>query len=203
MDEWFSALSGFEKTAYVIAILGTVFFVIKLILLLAGIDGNEVEALEGADSAESVGDSEVSDAASTLQLFTIHGMSLMFAIGGLVAASVYGMTGSAFIAAPAGFICGAVALFIHAVIMRSMLRLQEDGTARKRSGIGKLAKVYLKIPKLCEGEGKINVKINGQFHEVNAVSLGEEEIPTGAQVRVVDLTDKGVYVVERDVSENI
>ncbi len=202
MGDWFSALSGFEQTAYLLAILGTVFFLLKLILQTVGIggDGSDGVDIDGDGVPDIIPDADIADgdadAVDTLHLFTIHGFALMLAIGGWSTILFYEMFGTAFLAAPLGLACGIGALFAHAYLLRATMRLQDDGTVKKRKAIGKEGTVYLRIPKKGDGEGKINFKINSQIREMPAVSRLDTTIEYGAKVIIVGLTKNGVFVVE-------
>ena len=61
--------------------------------------------------------------------------------------------------------------------------------------IGKTAEVYLKIPAHKSGTGKIQVSINGSFHELNAVTEGEE-ILSGESVKIIN-TENKILIVEK------
>jgi hypothetical protein len=54
----------------------------------------------------------------------------------------------------------------------------------------------LRIPEKRSGSGKIQVSVRGSVHELLAVTDGEE-IPSGAVVRVSEIIDEQLLLVEK------
>ncbi len=90
---------------------------------------------------------------------------------------------------------GLIFVAIFFIIIKQFLKLQEDNTFQMEKTIGKTAEVYLKIPAHKSGTGKIQVSINGSFHELNAVTEGEE-ILSGASVKIIN-TENKILIVEK------
>ena len=61
--------------------------------------------------------------------------------------------------------------------------------------IGKVATVYLRVPGGRSGKGKITVSIQGRTVEFGAVTASDDEIPTGAECRVVAMTSSNTFEV--------
>jgi threonine/homoserine efflux transporter RhtA len=80
-------------------------------------------------------------------------------------------------------------------IMRSLYRMQADGTVRIRNAIGMQATVYLRIPPAGHGPGKIHINLQNRTMEYSAVTTGDG-IPTGARVVVVDVVSPDTLEVE-------
>ena len=68
---------------------------------------------------------------------------------------------------------------------------------RNRNAIGKSGRVYLTIPASHNGEGKVNVLLQGSYVEREAVTDEEAPIPTGAEVVVVGVSGQTTLVVKR------
>ena len=209
MGEWFQALSGFGQAMFVVAVIGSVFFVFKLVLMFMGIGGDLVPDADGADAdgLDSDGDADADDgdhtaAAEALHLFSVHGLALALAMGGWSALGVYSATDLAIVAAPVGLVVGFVAMVFHAWCMRQVLKLQEDPTIDHKNAVGLTGRVYLRIPAHGEGSGKIQLVLHESLEEFEAVSQDPEPIPTGEEVRVVGLSDEGKLVVQRLSEEN-
>lgn len=79
---------------------------------------------------------------------------------------------------------GLVAVFIVATIMRSLSRLNLDGTVRIQRSVGRAGTVYLSIPAAKGGTGKIHVPVQGCMKEYKAIT-SDSELPTGTKVVVV------------------
>lgn len=83
-------------------------------------------------------------------------------------------------------VAGTAAIVAVALLMATLSRLQSGGNLDLRNAVGRVGKVYLRVPPKGEGHGKVSVEVQGRFAEVVAVSAGPS-IPTGADVRVVAL----------------
>ncbi|MCC7137297.1 MAG: hypothetical protein IT460_02570 [Planctomycetes bacterium] len=83
-------------------------------------------------------------------------------------------------------VAGTVAIVAVALLMATLARLQSGGNVDLRNAVGRVGKVYLRVPGKGTGHGKVSVEVQGRFAEVAAVSSGPD-IPTGADVRVVAL----------------
>jgi hypothetical protein len=94
-----------------------------------------------------------------------------------------------------GLILGAAAMVLTAVVMQLFLRLQADGTVALANAVGSRGEVYLTVPALRNGEGKVNVVIQDTMTECAAVTDEAEAIPTGAPVTVVGVAGPGQLIV--------
>jgi len=110
-----------------------------------------------------------------LTVRTVTAALLFFGLGGLTTL-YYGMTEPAAFA-PA-FAAGAVALYAVATLMKSLARLQADGTARVERAVGCAGTVYLRIPGANAGPGKVHLTLQNRTVEYQAVTPGTE-LPTG------------------------
>lgn len=91
---------------------------------------------------------------------------------------------------------GVIGMVVVAVILREALRLQSDGTLDIRNALGLPGTVYLTVPPARRETGKVNVTVQDQLREFEAVTDGESPIPTGAEVRVVGVTGGDTLIVE-------
>ena len=62
--------------------------------------------------------------------------------------------------------------------------------------MGKACDVYLRIPAARSGQGKVQVSFGGSVQELDAVTDGEQ-LPSGAKVRVVQLIEGRLLLVEK------
>ena len=119
---------------------------------------------------------------------TVFSWTTIVAIhGGLPAGLAFGI----------GLALGFIVMFAVAKIVQLSARLAENGTLDVRNCLGLTASVYIPIPPKGQGEGKVNVTVQGQLRELSAVTGEAEMIKTGTQVRITDLRGDTV-VVERD-----
>ncbi|HPE38056.1 MAG TPA: hypothetical protein PK567_01030 [Bacillota bacterium] len=136
-----------------------------------------------------------------------HGTGLrLFTMQGIIAfACIFGWTGLIFIhaglpiivASFLAFICGFAAMFLMALAMWGMLKLQDDGTMDIRYALRKSGETYLPIPASRERSGKIMVTVQEQITEFDAVTDDKQLIPTGASVTVIGITRGNTLIVTK------
>ena len=76
-----------------------------------------------------------------------------------------------------------------------LARIQSDGTLDVRNALGERGSVYLTVPACGQGTGKVNVTVQEQLREFEAVTEERSPIPTGSEIVVVGLTEDGTLVV--------
>ena len=141
------------------------------------------------------GDSTHGGFFSGLHIFTIRGFITFF--------TLFGWSGLLFLTLgmhwfPALFLAvqiGIIGMVAVAVILREALKLQSDGTLDVRNALGERGSVYLTVPACGQGTGKVNVTVQEQLREFEAVTEERSPIPTGSEIVVVGLTEDGTLVV--------
>jgi membrane protein implicated in regulation of membrane protease activity len=168
------------------ALVGGVLLLAQLVFGSLGAD-HDVSAHDGA--IDGALHDAASDAGSGLQLLSVRALSAavaFFGIGGLGAGSLGADTPLVFIAAA---LLGTMAMFGVAASMRAMLGLQRDATLDIRNTLGKAATVYVPVPPLLGGAGKVTLAVQGRTVEFQAVTPEGNVLPTGAPVVVVGIRD--------------
>jgi hypothetical protein len=92
-------------------------------------------------------------------------------------------------------VAGAAALYGVYWMMRVLYTLKAEGTVQIRRALGRQASVYLKIPGHKSGTGKILINLQKRTMQYLAVTSADE-IPTGANVVVVDVITPNTVEVE-------
>ena len=180
---------------YCAAIGGTILVLQFLMLLLgAGGDGDGGHTHAGGD----LGDGHVDighDQASFLKLLSLQTVSTFATFFGLIGLATEGLAWSPIAVVAAATMAGAAALWFVTRLMHGLARLQSSGTVNLKNAIGHTANVYLRIPPHGQGHGRVMLQVQGRTVECTAVSRGDE-IPTGAEVRVIEHKDDDMLVVE-------
>jgi len=126
-----------------------------------------------------------------LSLRTVIAGVTFFGLAGLAAnASGVSPFGALVIAGAAGI----SALYLVAWIMRGLMKLRSDGTARIQNAVGQTATVYLTIPGHRAGKGKITVTVQNRTMEYEA-ETDSDTLPTAAPVQVVGVVDAETVAV--------
>lgn len=208
-------MSTLQHILYYIAVPSTLVLIIQAILLLIGLghDGAGVEFSDtsgldlgdgsGADFSDPTDIPDAGDLShdggsvgefATMNIFTIQGVITFLTVSSwvsiiTVAANWFPVLGILF-----GIILGFAAMVGVAFAIHESRKLQQNGTLVMKNLLGATGTVYLVVPASSSGQGKVNVQMNERFVECTAVTDGEESIPTGASVRVVDVRGETVVV---------
>jgi hypothetical protein len=130
-----------------------------------------------------------------LHLFSIRALAAGFAFFGTTGWFAMRAGWLALLAIPSALLIGFVAMFAVAIVMRSMTRLESDGTMQIANAIGLDGRVHLSVPASGEGMGKVLLTVQGRLVELKAVTTGPEELATGSTVTVVDVRSDDVLEV--------
>ena len=84
-----------------------------------------------------------------------------------------------------------------AKVLQLTRRLTQDGSLDVRRLLGEKGRGYIPIPANESGEGKVTIAAGERFIELSAVTDEQEAIPTGTQVRIIDVRGD-VVAVEKD-----
>ncbi len=187
------ALTPLQKVYFCIAVFFTVILVIQFILLLVGVGQNADGDLDLDGDGQS--DLDIADSEGLVP-FTLKGIIAFFAVGGWVGFALGDGSIAGGWAIVISLAAGFLALLGVGFLLKWIMRLQSTGSLDANNAVGKVAEVYLTIPANCTGNGKINLEVQGQYVELEAINEGNEPIKTGEKVKVIK-TEGFVCVVEK------
>jgi hypothetical protein len=186
--DYFNALDPLLRTFWFIAIPVSLVFLVQTIMTFAGLDA--------ADGIDADFDGHLDHAEAPFQLFSFRNL-----INFLLGLSWSGISffklidnKSILIAVCVAIGLGFILLFF--VIIKQIQKLAEDNTFKIENTLKKTATVYLRIPAERNGPGKIQISVNGSFHELNAIT-DHETIPSGSNVLVVSIVNPNLVLVEK------
>jgi len=185
-----SFLSGADNIYLFIAVVGSVIFALQFIMSMAGIHSDADAGLDGADF--DVDAHDVSDIAGLnfFSLKAIVAFVTFFGWGGFF----YGHLGWGGLAIAVG--CGLMMMFLTALVISLLLKMQQSGNIATGDLIGKSATVYLTVPEGRTATGMVTVSLRGCTRQIEA--RADEELKTGTTVVVAeDLGDGSVLVVRK------
>ena len=189
MEEWFTAFTLFEKIYWSIALISSVIFVILLIMTLLG---GDAEDFDGGDvDADIDGDTGIGfqflSFKNLMGFLTIFGWSGIACLdGGL----------SKFLTVLISVICGLLMMFIMASLFYYLGKLQSSGTLKLNNALNQVGEVYLTIGANRSSIGKVSVTVQGTLRELEALTDEENDLVLGNVVRVKNVTDNGILIVE-------
>jgi len=88
-------------------------------------------------------------------------------------------------------------MVIMATIFYFMAKLADKGNVDENNAVGSNADVYLIIPAQRKGKGKISVVVQGRLMEYDALTDDGEDIPTGAQVKILEKLSPQTFLVSK------
>lgn len=190
MEEWWSSLGLFMQSVWCITLFASLVFVVQTIMTFVGMDadgGMDVDL-----NADIPGDGD----SGPFQLFTFRNF-INFLLGfGWSIISFQGAFESQFLLILLAVVVGVLLVAAVMAIFRFMSGMQQSGTIRMANAVGCRGNVYLKIPGEKRGEGKVQISIQGAIREFDAITVGEE-LETGAPIKVVEVVNDSMLLVER------
>lgn len=188
---WWETLSAPQQVFWVISIVFSILFLIQFVFSLLGLD------------FDSEGDADFhTDVAA--HDFTLDTDFTLLSVRGIIAFfTFFGWTGVLALNAGLGVLLslalatlsGIIAMALVAYLIFLFSRLTQEGNLDIRKTIRTTGEVYLTIPANKNGTGKIHIKVEGVFREIEAVTAGDT-LPTGTKIKVVEVIDENLLLVE-------
>lgn len=211
MLAWWESLDALARGFAFVAFPATALLLIQTVLTLLGlghdadadmdltidIDGDgvpDIPDISAADAA-SIGDQDAGVGAG-LQLFSLRGIIAFFAVGGWAGLAFLRSGMDRGLAVLLAVASGALAMVLTALILKSFLRLQYNGTLDVRNAVGLSGTVYLTIPPARSEAGKVTLLLQERLTQLDAVTDCEVPIKTGAEVIVVGISGKTTLIVQ-------
>lgn len=211
MLAWWESLDALERGFAFVAFPATALLLIQMVLTLLGlghdadadmdltidVDGDgipDIPDISAADAA-SIGDQGAGFGAG-LQLFSLRGIIALFAVGGWAGLALLRGGMDRGLAVLLAIAAGALAMVLTALILKSFLRLQYNGTLDVRNAVGLSGTVYLTIPPARSETGKVTLLLQERLTQLDAVTDCEVPIKTGAEVVVIGVSGKTTLIVQ-------
>lgn len=188
MEEWFAALSYFEKIYWVTALIGSVIFVILVILTLVG---GEVDDIDGDVDAEIDGDSGIG-----FQFLSFKNLMGFFTIFGWTGISCIDAGLSKIPTVLISVVCGLLMMLAMATLFYYLSKLQSSGTLKLKNALNQIGEVYLTIGASRSNMGKVSITVQGTLRELDALTDEKIDLVQGNVIKVKDVTDNGLLIVE-------
>ena len=191
MMDFFNSLEPLQKFFWIVACCASLVFIIQTIMTFIGLGTDaDVDAGPMDGAVDSVEDGSLSGVFSFRNLIN-------FLLG-------YGWAGVLFFETIEKrwllqFLAIAVGLlFVLAFVFmfRQVMKLSHDGSFKMSEAVGLMADVYLRIPAARSGRGKVQVSVKGSVQEIDAVTDSDKDIPTGGQVKILEVIGDDLLLVK-------
>lgn len=144
------------KAFWYIALPVSIFFGLQTIMTFIGLGGAETDAdTDGGDSGNM-----------PFELFTLRNL-INFLLGfSWTGISLYHKIENKTILIGVAVIIGIAFVAVFFFLIKQILKLSEDNSFKIEDALNKTADVYLAIPENKSGKGKVQISVNGSFHEL-------------------------------------
>ena len=200
LTQWFESLGLFGQICLCFATPATIVLVVEIILSLIGLSDGGVDLPDGADGDVLEVGGDVDTAPVDLDgfhIFTVRTIISFFVAFGWMGVSLsrgaLGPVWSMLISLAFGLFV----MFLVALLMYGIYRLQSDGTADNRNAVGTAGTVYMAIPAQRAGRGTVNVMLQGSYVERDAVTDEAAPLPYGTEIVVVGVSGENTLIVSK------
>lgn len=200
MEIWWNSLTALERLSAAIALPATVLLVIQTVLLLLGLtgasDGSVDVDVDGEGVPDAV-DGHLDELDPGIRLFTVRGFVSFFTVfgWGTLALSRGGMASG--LALTIGIVLGTAAMVLTGMALRWANKLQSDGTIDYKNAVGRTGRVYIPIPPLRSGTGKVSVLMQEHLCECDAVTDDDKRLETDCEVVITGVSGRNILTVRR------
>ncbi|WP_025667880.1 hypothetical protein [Aquimarina megaterium] len=189
MNEFFEGMSTFEQAYWIIAILGSIIFLIIFALTFIGASDVDMEA--------DISDVDADDGGVGFQFFTFKNVIAFFTIFGWTGILCIDNELSTIVTIFISSFAGLLMMILTSLLFFWMHKMAESGTLKIKNAIGAIGEVYLPIGANRSSIGKIQIKVQGSLRELEAVTDSEEILSTSTIVKVVEIIGSELLLVEK------
>lgn len=132
-----------------------------------------------------------------LRVFTLRGLIAFFSVMGWMGTVCCDLELSLPLTIVISALAGVGAMLLIAVLMKWLMRLQDDGTENIKNALGVSGTCYMRIPPARSGKGKVNVIIQGKLCEKDAVTDEETIINREEEITVIGISGEETLIVKR------
>lgn len=186
MENWFAALTLFEKIYWIVASIGSIILLVLIVLTLMG---GDVEDMGDVDADI---DADTGIGFQFLSFKNLMGFLTIFGWSGIACIDNGLSTGLTIIIS---VICGLVMMLSMASLFYYLAKLQSSGTLNLKNAKNQIGEVYLTIGANRSRMGKVSVNVQGTLRELQALTDEEKDLVQGNVVKVHEVTDTGILIV--------
>lgn len=183
----FAEADSLLQGLWIIAGVTTIIFLIQAVLTFMGVDAS--------DGLNADFNADFTDGDASFQLFSFRNLInflLGFSWTGIV---FYGVIDNVVLLLILSFGVGLGFVGIFWVIIKQLVKLSEDNSFNIQKTVGLTGDVYITIPGQRRGKGKVQISVQGAFHELDAITEFQT-LASGTPVKVVRLEKQRILVVE-------
>lgn len=188
MEQWFSALTSFEKIYWIVAIISSMIFLILMIMTFVG---GDVEDMSGDIDTDVDGDTGIG-----FQFLSFKNLMGFFTIFGWVGIACLDSGMSKVLTIAISVVCGLLMMLAMATLFYYLSKLQSSGTLKLINALNQIGEVYLTIGGNRSSIGKVSISVQGTLRELDALTEEDKDLHQGDVVKVKQVTENGILIVE-------
>ena len=196
MIEWWNTLSLVMKILWGVTIASSLVFIIQSIMTFIGADAD----LDFDTDTSGADFDSGAEPGTGLGLLTFRNL-VNFCLGfGWTAVLLKEQIASVPLLLTIAMLVGIALVALIMMMFKWISGMQQSGNIDVwKQAVGCTGRVYLTIPANREGEGKVQININNSVREYEAVTDGGK-LPTGVQIKVVEVISESTLLVEEQES---
>ncbi|MBO4341281.1 MAG: hypothetical protein J5835_07640 [Bacteroidales bacterium] len=201
MATWWASLSLIMKILWGVTLAASLIFIIQSILTFVGADA---DTDFDTDVDVSMDGSDLSNIEVGSNLYTFRNF-VNFILGfGWSAILLQDSITSVPLLILVSVIVGVLLVTAVMYLFKWLASMQQSGNIDlSNAAKGCEGVVYLTIPAARNGEGKVQISINGAVREYDAVTESDTALKTGVAIRVVDVINASTVLVEETNSYTV
>ena len=194
-----NGMNGTEFVFWAFAVLGTVFFFLRVIAMAAGlhVGGHDVLGHVPMDSGGDPHGHSSQDSGDAFKLVSVQSLTGFFMMFGWMGLAAYKQFGwAAFPSFAAASVAGLAAMAATALVFKMMSGLTSPGS-RFTTGatVGLSGTVYARIP--AEGRGQVRLTVEGITRIVDAVSEDAVDLDSFSEIQAIRAVDDRTVSVRK------
>ena len=196
MIEWWNSLSLVMKILWGVTLASSLVFIIQSIMTFIGADAD----LDFDTDTSGADLDSGAEPGTGLGLLTFRNL-VNFCLGfGWTAILLKEQIASVPLLLTIAMLVGIGLVALIMLMFKWIGGMQQSGNIDVwKQAVGCTGRVYLTIPANREGEGKVQININNSVREYEAVTDGGK-LPTGVQIKVVEVISESTLLVEEQES---
>ena len=188
---WWAALSPIMKVLWGVTLTASLIFIIQTVMTFLGADADS-----DFDMDTSLDGSDLSNIDGGSNLYTFRNFVNFFLGFGWTAIILQPQIKSTFVLIFVAVLVGVALVAAVMYLFKWLSTMQQSGNINVyKAAVGCQGKCYLTIPGERQGEGKVQITIQGAVREYNAVTDGDT-IKTGTPIKVTETIDANTLLVE-------
>ena len=196
MIEWWNTLSLVMKILWGVTLASSLVFIIQSVMTFIGADAD----LDFDTDTSGADIDSGAEPGTGIGLLTFRNL-VNFCLGfGWTAVLLNEQIASIPLLLTIAMLVGIGLVALIMLMFKWISGMQQSGNIDvKKQAVGCTGRVYLTIPANREGEGKVQININNSVREYEAVTDGGK-LPTGVQIKVVEVISESTLLVEEQES---